>query len=80
MNCNSNYLKDINNSNSYEGAFRFTLYSKDDLLVGQKCCKNQCSEIRNSKIIAKNGFDHYTILIGTINIQYNILYYKTIIN
>lgn len=75
MLCNSEFIMDINSPDKrYEGVHSFGVYSKDDLLVGQKCCNNICSELKNAEqqiVLTKTG--HISVLLHTLDIQYNLI-------
>lgn len=80
MICTSDYLKDVNSkAERYEGNATYAIYSKDDLLVGQKCCDHPCSELKNANLtIVRQVYDHITVFTMTKEIQYALVSHKSV--
>jgi hypothetical protein len=70
--------KDVNSRKKrYEGKHSYAVYSHDDGIVGQNCCGQKCSEIRNANLtVTKRGYDHVSIMSLTKELQYSLLKYK----
>ncbi|KAI1730958.1 lipase (class 2) domain-containing protein [Ditylenchus destructor] len=80
MICTSEYIRDVNSkSERYEGTTSYAIYSKDDLLVGQKCCDHPCSELKNANLtVIRQQYDHISVFTMTKEIQYALIRDKSV--
>ncbi|KAI1709137.1 lipase (class 2) domain-containing protein [Ditylenchus destructor] len=80
MICSSKYIQDVNSqSKRYEGATSYAIYSKDDTLVGQKCCDHPCSELKNANLtVIRQRFDHITAFTMTKDIQFGLVSHNSV--
>lgn len=75
MNCESDYLQDVNSKDvRYEAEHVYSLYSKHDFLAGQNCCGHHCSEVKNAnQQIVRQWLDHGTVFSQTKETQYSLV-------
>ncbi|KAI1707543.1 lipase (class 2) domain-containing protein [Ditylenchus destructor] len=80
MICTSEYIRDVNSKmERYEGASSYAIYSKDDFLVGQKCCDHPCSELKNANLtVVRQQYDHISVFTMTKEIQYALVSHKSV--
>ncbi|VDN02255.1 unnamed protein product [Thelazia callipaeda] len=75
MRCNSLLLEELNSQpNRYEGNNSYALFSFGDRVLGLKCCKNLCGQLRNAVFtIGFPNMDHFTLSSATKDIQLYLL-------
>uniref|UniRef100_A0AC35TQ07 Lipase domain-containing protein n=1 Tax=Rhabditophanes sp. KR3021 TaxID=114890 RepID=A0AC35TQ07_9BILA len=75
MHCQSEYLKELNSQPArFEGRHTFSIYSKEDGLVGQNCCGHACSTLRFAEQnFARNSNSHFSIVHQTKELMYDLI-------
>uniref|UniRef100_A0AC35THG3 Lipase_GDSL domain-containing protein n=1 Tax=Rhabditophanes sp. KR3021 TaxID=114890 RepID=A0AC35THG3_9BILA len=78
MICKSKFLVDINNQTSkFEGKKTYSIYSQLDWIVGQQCCGNICSELKNAdKNYILNHLEHFSLAINSFDLIYHLFNYE----
>jgi triacylglycerol lipase len=73
----SRYLQDINSVVGYEGRYRFTIFSKNDQMVGYLVCGKETSAIpgQTHQYVFESQ-NHDTILTDTVELQRQLLQYQ----
>uniref|UniRef100_A0AC35U2M4 Uncharacterized protein n=1 Tax=Rhabditophanes sp. KR3021 TaxID=114890 RepID=A0AC35U2M4_9BILA len=75
--CNSLFIQDINNQTSkFEGNKTHSIYSQLDWVIGQICCNNICSELKNAdRNYILNPQDHFSIIYNSLDLMYHLFNY-----
>ncbi|KAI1707934.1 lipase (class 2) domain-containing protein [Ditylenchus destructor] len=75
LNCMSTYLREVNSQyEKFEGSNTYVIYSKDDQIVGQRCCGRQCSIFPCAdKIFQIPLCEHLSAPLCSIGLQYSLV-------
>ncbi|KAK6029404.1 triacylglycerol lipase [Ostertagia ostertagi] len=74
LTCSSNYMKDINAKQRYEGLYIFAIYSPEDDINGyQSTCGDITSSVAGSDEEFQRPGNHALVMVSTVDLQANLI-------